>query len=260
MPYPIDSYKASHESPWGAICPPRERRRRASARAQVHQLQLDAARDRSAPVAAARLAAAGALVCAVLALLSGRRRSGAAGARSRVGWRRSSPWQPMAATFLAALGLVFGRLVPLPEDERVLRAWPAGLFTVGALRVSFGLFLDPLAAVMVLLISGLGALIHLYAAAYMRDDPARPRFFAFLNLFVAAMLLLVLGDGFVPLFFGWEGVGACSVLPHRVLAPAAGRRGGRHEGLPRQPGGRRRVSAGDRPVAVGHGERGRAAG
>lgn len=152
---------------------------------------------------------AGALACAAVALFSGRRAgvaaSGGAGRLASV-----VAVAAMAATFLAALGLVVGQLLPLPEDQRVLRAWPASLFTVGTLRVSFGLFLDPLAAVMILLISGLGTLIHLYAAAYMRDDPARPRFFAFLNLFVAAMLLLVLGDGFAPLFFGWEGVGACS--------------------------------------------------
>jgi NADH:ubiquinone oxidoreductase subunit 5 (subunit L)/multisubunit Na+/H+ antiporter MnhA subunit len=155
------------------------------------------------------LPVAGALACAVLALLSGRR--GSAAAALVVGRLASAvAVAAVTATFLAALGLVFGRLVPLPEDQRLLRAWSGGLFTVGGLRVSFGLFLDPLAAVMVLVISGLGALIHLYAAAYMRDDPARPRFFAFLNLFVAAMLLLVLGDGFAPLFFGWEGVGACS--------------------------------------------------
>ena len=116
----------------------------------------------------------------------------------------------MLATLVTALVIFFGDVLPVGARDRIFRQalWP--LFVVGGIRVSFGLALDPLSAVMVLLVTGLGTLIHVYAAVYMEGEGGRPRFFAFLNLFVFSMLLLVLADGFVPLFFGWEGVGACS--------------------------------------------------
>ena len=78
--------------------------------------------------------------------------------------------------------------------------------------MTFGLALDTLSAVMILVVTGIGTLIHIYAAAYMKNEPSLARFFAYLNLFVFAMLLLVLADGFVPLMFGWEAVGVCSYL------------------------------------------------
>ncbi|WP_184790085.1 NADH-quinone oxidoreductase subunit L [Phytomonospora endophytica] len=83
---------------------------------------------------------------------------------------------------------------------------------IGDLNVSVGLLFDPLTAVFVLLITGVGFLIHLYAVGYMSHDPGRRRFFAYFNLFVAAMLLLVLGDNYVMLYAGWEGVGLASYL------------------------------------------------
>jgi NADH-quinone oxidoreductase subunit L len=83
---------------------------------------------------------------------------------------------------------------------------------VGGLNVDFGLRLDPLSITFVLLITGVGALIHLYSVGYMADDPGRRRFFAQLNLFVTAMLILVLGNNFVMLYLGWEGVGLASYL------------------------------------------------
>ncbi|MFG1954185.1 NADH-quinone oxidoreductase subunit L [Micromonospora sp. NPDC048830] len=83
---------------------------------------------------------------------------------------------------------------------------------VGDLKVDFGLLFDPLAAVFVLLITGVGSLIHLYAVEYMAHDEGRRRFFGYFNLFVAAMLLLVLGNNYVMLYFGWEGVGLASYL------------------------------------------------
>ena len=85
-------------------------------------------------------------------------------------------------------------------------------FASGDLHVDLGLRLDPLSLTFVLLITGVGSLIHIYSIGYMSHDPDRRRFFAYLNLFVAAMLLLVLGDGFVTLYFGWEGVGLASYL------------------------------------------------
>jgi NADH-quinone oxidoreductase subunit L len=83
---------------------------------------------------------------------------------------------------------------------------------VGRFTVDFGLLFDPLSAIFVLLITGVGFLIHVYAVGYMAHDPGRRKFFGYFNIFVAAMLLLVLGDNYVMLYFGWEGVGLASYL------------------------------------------------
>src|SRR5207237_9638554 len=83
---------------------------------------------------------------------------------------------------------------------------------VGKLHVDFGLLFDPLSGVFILLITGVGSLIHLYAVGYMEHDPGRRRFFGYFNLFVAAMLTLVLGNNFLMLYLGWEGVGFASYL------------------------------------------------
>src|SRR5947199_5223824 len=83
---------------------------------------------------------------------------------------------------------------------------------VGGLTIDVGLLYDPLSAIFVLLITGVGFLIHVYAVGYMAHDPGRRRFFGYFNLFVAAMLMLVLGDNFVMTFLGWEGVGLASYL------------------------------------------------
>ncbi|MCW5893431.1 MAG: NADH-quinone oxidoreductase subunit L [bacterium] len=101
-------------------------------------------------------------------------------------------------------------LAGLPASERLLLAEGPTWIDVGGLRVPFTLALDPLSAVLVLLVGGVGGLIHVYAIGYMRDDPAAWRFFAYLNLFTAAMLVLVLADNLLLLFLGWEGVGFCS--------------------------------------------------
>ncbi len=83
---------------------------------------------------------------------------------------------------------------------------------VGDLRIDAALQLDPLSMVMVLIITGVGALIHVFSVGYMQDDPGYPRYFAYLNLFVFFMLVLVLGANYPLLFVGWEGVGLCSYL------------------------------------------------
>ena len=85
-------------------------------------------------------------------------------------------------------------------------------FSAGILKVDLGLTADHLSGILILVITGVGFLIHLYSAGYMEHDEASWRYFAYLNLFVAAMLLLVLGDNLVTLFVGWEGVGLCSYL------------------------------------------------
>ena len=111
------------------------------------------------------------------------------------------------------LGLVyFFRLDDLPADDRSAELTLFQFLHVGSLTVDFGLLFDPLSAVFVLLITGVGFLIHLYAVGYMADDPGRRTFFGYFNLFVAAMLLLVLGNNYVMLYLGWEGVGLASYL------------------------------------------------
>jgi len=99
----------------------------------------------------------------------------------------------------------------------------------GGLNVGFDLLYDPLSALFLLLITGVGSLIHLYSVGYMAHDPRRSRFFAYLNLFVAAMLMLVLAENYVGLFLGWEGVGLASYLligfwQHKPSAAAAAKK------------------------------------
>jgi NADH-quinone oxidoreductase subunit L len=81
-----------------------------------------------------------------------------------------------------------------------------------SIDISFGLLLDPLTMVMLLIITGIGTLIHLYSIGYMHDDEAFGRFFTYLNLFIFFMLLLVMGSNYLVMFIGWEGVGLCSYL------------------------------------------------
>ncbi|RYE81564.1 MAG: NADH-quinone oxidoreductase subunit L, partial [Myxococcales bacterium] len=82
----------------------------------------------------------------------------------------------------------------------------------GMTTLQVGFALDPLSAVMLLVVTGVGFLIHLYSSSYMWDDPGFYRFFAYLNLFIFSMLVLILGDSLPMLFVGWEGVGLCSYL------------------------------------------------
>ncbi len=85
-------------------------------------------------------------------------------------------------------------------------------FAAGSLDVQASLWLDPLSAVMILIITGVGSLIHIYSIGYMSEDPSYARYFTYLNFFVFAMLMLVLGDSMLVLFLGWEGVGVASYL------------------------------------------------
>ena len=84
--------------------------------------------------------------------------------------------------------------------------------SVGSLHINFGFLVDQLSVWMMLIVTGVGFLIHVYSIGYMHDDAGFWKFFAYLNLFIFSMLLLVMGDNFVMLFFGWEGVGLCSYL------------------------------------------------
>lgn len=83
---------------------------------------------------------------------------------------------------------------------------------VDTLRITFGFLIDPLTGVMLLIVTGIGFLIHVYSLGYMEHDPDRPRFFTYLNLFIFSMLMLVMGNNLAVMFFGWEAVGLCSYL------------------------------------------------
>ncbi|MGY1825450.1 MULTISPECIES: NADH-quinone oxidoreductase subunit L [unclassified Blastococcus] len=132
-----------------------------------------------------------------------------------LGGRRTDRWGHLLGT--ATVGVAFLLAVLCTVQLAGQDGAPADveLFTfiaTGELDVTAGLLYDPLSAVFVLLITGVGSLIHVYSIGYMAHDPGRRRFFAYLNLFVAAMLLLVLGNGYVLLYVGWEGVGLASYL------------------------------------------------
>lgn len=134
-----------------------------------------------------------------------------------LGGRRADSWGHVlgCASVLMSFGCglaLFTGLLHRAAPDRVLHETWFSWVKVAALDVEFGLQLDALSVCFVLLITGVGALIHLYSIGYLRGDPARRRFFGYLNLFVAAMLLLVLADNYLGLYFGWEGVGLASYL------------------------------------------------
>ena len=138
-----------------------------------------------------------------------------------VSGRRADRLGHWLAVFLSWAAFVWGALLfwdlrGLSPDARArdlhLFSWvPAGLERTG-FRVEAGLLLDPLSMAFVLLVTFVGSLILVYSVAYMEHDPDRRRFFAYLNLFVASMLLLVLADSYLLLYVGWEGVGLTSYL------------------------------------------------
>jgi NADH-quinone oxidoreductase subunit L len=131
--------------------------------------------------------------------------------------RRADRWAPylgaIAPLISFALGLVY--FIQMLGRDVAARAISVPLYnwiSSGNWEINVGLLIDQLSIVFVLLITGVGGLIHVYSIGYMAHDDRRRRFFAFLNLFVAAMLLLVLADNYLVLFVGWEGVGLASYL------------------------------------------------
>ncbi len=131
--------------------------------------------------------------------------------------RRADRWGHWLATAIAAATFVLGliemfAMVGRDEANRALHQKVFTWISVGSFNVDASLLLDQLSICFVLLITGVGTLIHIYSIAYMAEDPDRRRFFAYLNLFIAAMLLLVLGDSYLNLYVGWEGVGLASYL------------------------------------------------
>ena len=92
------------------------------------------------------------------------------------------------------------------EDNIIIATW----INSGSLDVNWSMKIDPLSAVMLVVVTSISALVHIYSIGYMSQDPHKPRFMAYLSLFTFAMLMLVTSDNFIQLFFGWEGVGLCS--------------------------------------------------
>src|SRR5918999_2893271 len=130
-----------------------------------------------------------------------------------------------------AIGLGdFAQLLGLEETERAIAVPLYDWISIGQWNIDAGLLVDQLSIVFVLLITGVGGVIHVYSVGYMAHDERRRRFFGYLNLFVAAMLLLVLADNYLVLFVGWEGVGLASYLligfwQYRPSAAVAAKKG-----------------------------------
>ena len=127
------------------------------------------------------------------------------------------PKRLIAVIGAGSIGLAFvaAIVVALPiisGDAEVIVHEVYTWMAVGSFNSAFGMYLDGLSVVMILVITGVGFLIHLYSTGFMIDDPSYSRFFAIMNLFVAAMLVLVLADNLLLLYLGWEGVGLCSYL------------------------------------------------
>jgi NADH-quinone oxidoreductase subunit L len=131
---------------------------------------------------------------------------------------------PLASLLLALYAFVqYLGQAPQPF-EKVLYAW-----TAGGLPIDFAFLLDPLSAVMLLIVTGIGFLIHVYSVGYMGHEEGYRRYFAYLNLFMGSMLLLILGNNYLVMFMGWEGVGLCSYLLigfyyDQPVPPAAGKK------------------------------------
>jgi NADH-quinone oxidoreductase subunit L len=151
-----------------------------------------------------------------------------------LGGNRTNSFGPLLAVLMPATSFGFAvylwlQMLGLPKEIRsqnlVLFEW----INIGSFQVPFGFQLDPLSMSFVLLITGVGSLIHIYSLGYMDHDPGKRRFFGYLNLFVAAMLLLVLADNYLLLYVGWEGVGLASYLligyyQHKPSAAAAAKK------------------------------------
>jgi NADH-quinone oxidoreductase subunit L len=134
-----------------------------------------------------------------------------------LGGRRTNAWGHLFGTG-AAIGsfvvaaAIFVTMIGRPAESRVAVQTLYQGITVGTFNIPIAFRIDPLTICFLLLITGVGSLIHIYSIGYMEHDPNRRRFFAYLNLFVAAMLVLVLADNYALLYVGWEGVGLASYL------------------------------------------------
>ena len=130
---------------------------------------------------------------------------------------KANKWGHLVGTLASASSFgigayLFTQMLAQPAEERAMTQKLFSWISVGSFNVDASLLLDQLSICFVLLITGVGTLIHIYSISYMSHDLDRRRFFAYLNLFIAAMLLLVLGDSYLNLYVGWEGVGLASYL------------------------------------------------
>jgi len=151
-----------------------------------------------------------------------------------IGGKYTDKWGHLLGTLLPigsfAISLaMFISLLGRADDDRQVSQHLYTWFQTGHLDVGMDLLYDPLSALFLLLITGVGSLIHVYSIGYMAHDPRRRRFFGYLNLFVAAMLMLVLSENYLGLFLGWEGVGLASYLligfwQHKPTAAAAAKK------------------------------------
>ena len=134
-----------------------------------------------------------------------------------LGGKRTNRWGHLLGVAMPVAAFIYGVIAffamlgyPVGQRGRDLHVY--SWIAVGAFKVNVGLQLDQLSISFVLLITGVGSLIHIYSIGYMEHDSDRRRFFGYLNLFIAAMLLLVLSDNYLGLYVGWEGVGLASYL------------------------------------------------
>src|SRR5581483_10994042 len=135
-----------------------------------------------------------------------------------LGGRRTDKWGHLLGALMPVASFVYAVIAffnllsyhGAGERSRVLHMY--SYIVSGGFNVNLGILLDPLSISFVLLITGVGSLIHIYSIGYMAHDSDRRRFFGYLNLFVAAMLLLVISDNYLGLYIGWEGVGLASYL------------------------------------------------
>src|SRR5215469_8143989 len=134
-----------------------------------------------------------------------------------LGGKRTNSWGHLVGVAMPVLSFIygamaFGQMLSYPAAERSREIVVYQFINVDRFQVPLGLQLDQLSICFVLLITGVGSLIHIFAVGYMSHDPERRRFFGYMNLFLAAMLLLVLGSNYLALYAGWEGVGLASYL------------------------------------------------
>src|SRR6201997_1753531 len=134
-----------------------------------------------------------------------------------LGGKRTNSWGHLVGVAMPLLAFVYAvaafvQMLGYPAAQRSRDLVLYQFINVGRFQVPMGLRLDQLSICFVLLITGVGSLIHIFAVGYMSHDPERRRFFGLMNLFVASMLLLVLADNYLVLYVGWEGVGLASYL------------------------------------------------
>jgi NADH-quinone oxidoreductase subunit L len=116
----------------------------------------------------------------------------------------------LVAAFIVSVGVFLELLAHPPHEPIIVNLWR--WLPVGPLQIDMAFQVDQLSTVMLLVVTGVGSLIHLFSVGYMKEDPGYARYFSYLNLFVVFMLVLVLGSSFPVMFIGWEGVGLCSYL------------------------------------------------